>query len=393
MSHPIQYQVSLLKLISMIDEINLEVYFYWDFGCKDSYDSEFGTTVKWDLPLLEGYKNRFLTNFSIKKGTHFFGCINPGLILPILLKKHDVVMIFGWALFSNWLVIFASKISKTPILLFAESPLSHELVKSGIFNKFRQKLLKNLFNLVSGFIYIGQENKDFYKSYNIPNSKLYFAPYAVDNTRHIKAKNEIRISGMRDDFLEEKVSNSVVILFVGKLIEKKRPMDLLKSFKKLQDKNISKNLLLWFVGDGGQRTEIQDYIEKHQIDGVKLWGFQNQTELPYLYTLGDIFVLPSGYGETWGLVVNEAMCYAKPIIVSNLVGCGSDLVTKNNGFVVPYSDTDKMAYSLKILIENDELRKNFGQESEKIIKSYSQEICAEKIALASFSIFSQNAKI
>ena len=391
MSHPIQYQVSLLKLISMIDEINLEVYFYWDFGCKDSYDSEFGTTVKWDLPLLEGYKNRFLTNFSIKKGTHFFGCINPGLILPILLKKHDVVMIFGWALFSNWLVIFASKISKTPILLFAESPLSHELVKSGIFNKFRQKLLKNLFNLVSGFIYIGQENKDFYKSYNIPNSKLYFAPYAVDNTRHIKAKNEIRISGMRDDFLEEKVSNSVVILFVGKLIEKKRPMDLLKSFKKLQDKNISKNLLLWFVGDGGQRTEIQDYIEKHQIDGVKLWGFQNQTELPYLYTLGDIFVLPSGYGETWGLVVNEAMCYAKPIIVSNLVGCGSDLVTKNNGFVVPYSDTDKMANSLKILIENDELRKNFGQESEKIIKSYSQEICAEKIALASFSIFNQNA--
>ena len=391
MSHPIQYQVSLLKLISMIDEINLEVYFYWDFGCKDSYDSEFGTTVKWDLPLLEGYKNRFLTNFSIKKGTHFFGCINPGLILPILLKKHDVVMIFGWALFSNWLVIFYSKISKTPILLFSESPLSHELVKSGIFNKFRQKLLKNLFNLVSGFIYIGQENKEFYKSYNIPDSKLYFAPYAVDNTRHIKAKNEIRISGMRDDFLEEKVSNSVVILFVGKLIEKKRPMDLLKSFKKLQDKNISKNLLLWFVGDGGQRTEIQDYIEKHQIDGVKLWGFQNQTELPYLYTLGDIFVLPSGYGETWGLVVNEAMCYAKPIIVSNLVGCGSDLVTKNNGFVVPYSDTDKMAYSLKILIENDELRKAFGQESEKIIKSYSQEICAEKIALASFSIFNQNA--
>jgi len=393
MSHPIQYQVSLLKLISMIDEINLEVYFYWDFGCKDSYDSEFGTTVKWDLPLLEGYKNRFLTNFSIKKGTHFFGCINPGVILPILLKKHDVVMIFGWALFSNWLVIFASKISKTPILLFAESPLSHELDKSGIFNKFRQKLLKNLFNLVSGFIYIGQENKEFYKSYNIPDSKLYFAPYAVDNTRHIKAKNEIKISGMRDDFSEEKVSNSVVILFVGKLIEKKRPMDLLKSFKKLQDKNISKSLLLWFVGDGGQRIEIQDYIEKHQIDGVKLWGFQNQTELPYLYTLGDIFVLPSGYGETWGLVVNEAMCYAKPIIVSNLVGCGSDLVTKNNGFVVPYSDTDKMADSLKILIENDELRKNFGQESEKIIKSYSQEICAKKIALASISIFSQNAEI
>ena len=389
MSHPIQYQVSLLKNISMSNGIDLEVYFYWDFGYKDTYDHEFDSKIKWDVPLLDGYKNRFLKNFSIKKGTQFFGCINPSVIFPFLFKRHDVVMLFGWALFSNWLVFLAAILSRTPILLFAESPLSHELVKTGIFNKFRRKLLKGLFSLIDGFIYIGEENKAFYKSYNIPDSKLYFAPYAVDNTRHLKSKNEIEISGIRSDISIEKVPNSVVILFVGKLIEKKRPMDLLKSFKKLHDENFSKNLLLWFVGDGKQRNELENYVDNHKLGGVKFWGFQNQTELPHLYALGDIFVLPSGYGETWGLVVNEAMCYAKPIIVSDLVGCGKDLVTPNNGFIVPYSDSEKMANAIKILVESDQLRKDFGKESASIIQNFSQEICAEKIAIAASTISNQ----
>jgi glycosyltransferase involved in cell wall biosynthesis len=392
MSHPIQYQVSLLKHISMSDGIDLEVYFYWDFGYKDTYDQEFDSKIKWDLPLLDGYKNRFLKNFSIKKGTHFFGCINPSVIFPVLFKKHEVVMIFGWALFSNWLVFLAAILSRTPILLFAESPLSHELIKSGFFNKFRQKLLKVLFNLIDGFIYIGEENKEFYESYNIPESKLYYAPYAVDNTRHQRSKNEIEISGIRSDISIEKVTNSVVILFVGKLIEKKRPMDLLKSFKKLQDDSSNKKILLWFVGDGEQRIELKEYVEQYQINDVKFWGFQNQTELPHLYALGDIFVLPSGYGETWGLVVNEAMCYAKPIVVSDLVGCGKDLVTPNNGFIVPYSDNEKMANAIKLLVENDQLRKDFGKESERIIKNFSQEICAKKISIAVSSILNQYEK-
>jgi len=392
MSHPIQYQVSLLKNISMANGIDLEVYFYWDFGYKDTYDHEFDSNIKWDLPLLDGYKNRFLKNFSINKGTHFFGCINPSVIFTVLFKRHDVVMLFGWALFSNWLVFLSALLSRTPILLFAESPLSHELVKTGIFNKFRQKLLKGLFSLIDGFIYIGEENKAFYESYNIPKSKLYFAPYAVDNTRHLKSKNEIEISGIRSDISIEKVPNSVVILFVGKLIEKKRPMDLLKSFKRLQDDSSNHKTLLWFVGDGEQRKELKEYVEEHQIGNVKFWGFQNQTELPHLYALGDIFVLPSGYGETWGLVVNEAMCYAKPIVVSDLVGCGRDLVTPNNGFIVPYSDSKKMANAIQLLVENDQLRLDFGKESERIIKNFSQEICAEKIVIAVSSIFNQYEK-
>ena len=387
MSHPIQYQVSLLKKLANIDGINLNVYFYWDFGCKDSYDPEFNNIVKWDLPLLDGYKYSFLRNFSLKKGTHFFGCINFGVIIPILFKKQDVVMIFGWALFSNWLVVIAALISRTPILLFAESPFSHEVLKKSFLNKIRRKVLKGLFSLINGFLYIGKENKMFYKSYGIAEEKLFFVPYAVDNERHFKSQKLIHLLGVNRDIAIEKDKDSIVVLFVGKLIEKKRPLDLLKSFKKLQEQHTTKKILLWFVGNGTQLKELEKYVLNHQMINVKFWGFQNQTQLPHLYALGDIFVLPSGYGETWGLVVNEAMCYGKPIIVSDLVGCGADLVTLNNGFIVPYGDTNKMADALKALVENEKMRNDFGKESRVIINKYSQEIAATQIAKASLRLF------
>ena len=193
--------------------------------------------------------------------------------------------------------------------------------------------------------------------------------------------------GAENDLAIEKDKDSIVVLFVGKLIEKKRPLDLLKSFKKLQEQHTTKKILLWFVGNGTQLKELEKYVLNHQMINVKFWGFQNQTQLPHLYALGDIFVLPSGYGETWGLVVNEAMCYGKPIIVSDLVGCGADLVTLNNGFIVPYGDTNKMADALKALVENEKMRNDFGKESRVIINKYSQEIAATQIAKASLRLF------
>ncbi len=54
-------------------------------------------------------------------------------------------------------------------------------------------------------------------------------------------------------------------------------------------------------------------------------GFQNQTELPAWYAAADVLVLPSDGGETWGLVVNEALACGTPAVVSDAVGCAPDL--------------------------------------------------------------------
>ena len=59
-SHPIQYQAPLLQLIAADPEIELEVFFFSDFSLKPYLDPGFGKTIKWDIPLTEGYKHQFL---------------------------------------------------------------------------------------------------------------------------------------------------------------------------------------------------------------------------------------------------------------------------------------------------------------------------------------------
>jgi len=131
---------------------------------------------------------------------------------------------------------------------------------------------------------------------------------------------------------------------------------------------------LLFVGDGALRSELENYIKEHNLKNVHFTGFKNQTELPKYYAMADIFVLPSGVGETWGLVVNEAMCFSLPVIISDIVGCGKDLVkNEKNGYIFPVGDVKKIAEHLADLIKNPKRRKLFGEKSLNIIKNYNHD--------------------
>ena len=163
-----------------------------------------------------------------------------------------------------------------------------------------------------------------------------------------------------------------VILFLGKLIEKKRPMDLLRAYELL----ITNNQLpiipsLVFVGDGALRPDLETYVKEHDLNGVHFAGFKNQTEIPEYYAMADVFVLPSGPGETWGLVVNEAMCFGLPVIVSDMVGCGPDLVKDGeNGYLFDLGDVEMLGNKLYGLVSNRDDIYRFGLMSTKKISGY-----------------------
>lgn len=379
MSHPIQYQVPLLTKIAKNPNYKMHTYFFWDFGVKATYDSEFKTQIKWDIPILEGYEHTFLKNYSWKPSYSFLGMINPGVIGKVFAKKHDAVLIYGWQIFSNWLVIFSAILSNTPIFLQAESPLNQESTKSGVKQWVKQILLKALFRQISGFFYIGEQNKRFFKSYNVPDEKLFFSPYAVNNERYFK---EHAIRADEKMALRRKYGipeNTIVFLFVGKFIEKKRPRQLLQAFEHLNEPNAA----LVLVGDGEIKAEMIKYVEDKKIAHVIFAGFKNQLELPDFYLLADAFVLPSGVGETWGLVVNEAMCFGLPVIISDMVGCGSDLVFEGeNGFKFPVDDVSALTESLRKILINSSRLKLMGAKSQSIVSQYSHEKDVEAIGRA-----------
>jgi len=136
-----------------------------------------------------------------------------------------------------------------------------------------------------------------------------------------------------------------VVLFAGKFLNKKRPVDLIKAVALLHRKE--KRVQCLFVGAGPLEDRMRTAILKHKIK-AKIVGFKNQSEMPRYYGISDLLTLPSDDSETWGLVVNEAMACGIPAIVSDRVGCGPDLIMPGEtGAVYPMGNIQKLSDAIE----------------------------------------------
>ena len=170
-----------------------------------------------------------------------------------------------------------------------------------------------------------------------------------------------------------------IILFAGKYISKKKPLYLLKAFKQLNDPEC----LLLMVGEGELRKEMEEYIKESKLENVLLTGFINQSEIPKYYEVADVFVMCSGIGETWGLSVNEAMNFEKPVIVSKTCGCCTDLVKHGiNGFSFEEGDIDDLVSCLQKILTDDLFCTAAGKASGEIIREYSIENIVNNLVLS-----------
>ena len=97
------------------------------------------------------------------------------------------------------------------------------------------------------------------------------------------------------------------------------------------------------AGDGPLRQECERFAIENRTP-VRFAGFLNQSQIASAYVASDVLALPSDGGETWGLVVNEAMVCGRACIVSDRVGCGPDLVISGEtGLVFPLGDVECLA--------------------------------------------------
>ena len=373
-SHPIQYQTPLFKKLAAQPGIDLTVFFFWDFGVKETYDPQFGQKVKWDIPVLEGYKSEFLKNISHNKtSANFFGEINPGLFFKIANGRYDAMIVFGWQTISHWFAILAGFLTGTPVFVRGENPFNQEPKKSFFKKIVKQIVLRGLFKLIKGFFYIGEENKEFYRYYGVPESKLYFVPYAADNDRFMAEAKKLKPI---KDKLKRKLGISKqqnVILFSGKLVNGKRPFDLISAYEELIGEMLKERSLrpaLVFMGNGPIKANLEKYVKQNELDQVYFVGFKNQSEMPEFYVIADVFVLPSG-GETWGLVVNEAMCFSLPVIVSSAVSCGKDLIIPGqNGYIFSVGDKKSLLDCLNKILSNQKIAKEMSKKSFEIISKW-----------------------
>jgi glycosyltransferase involved in cell wall biosynthesis len=169
-------------------------------------------------------------------------------------------------------------------------------------------------------IAVGQNSRDYFLWCGLPPERIVIAPHSIDTLRFGDPAGEHMrraLQWRRELGIPE---GSAVVVFAGKLSEKKDPSLLLETFLGLKS---SSHLI--FVGGGELEGKLRARAEGRPE--VHFLPFQNQSEMPSVYRLADLFVLPSrGPGETWGLAMNEAMACGRPVIAGSRVGGARDLI-------------------------------------------------------------------
>jgi glycosyltransferase involved in cell wall biosynthesis len=215
----------------------------------------------------------------------------------------------------------------------------------------------------------GLWSREYFLHYGARRERIFLVPHAIDNGR-FEAEADC-LAPRRPDIRKEKDlgGNATVFMFSGKFIPKKRPMDFVSAIERAARRNPSIQGLM--VGDGPLRAGCEAVVREMSVP-IRFTGFLNQSQITRAYVASDALVLPSDGGETWGLVVNEAMACGRPCIVSDRVGCGPDLVVpQETGAIFPLGDVNALANSMLELARDPERTISMGLEARSRVRNYS----------------------
>ena len=376
-THPIQYYAPVFRALTLSNSVSPRVFFTWSQSAEGAlFDPGFGMRVSWDIPLRDGYDHVFVRNVAKQPGTgHFNGIQNPTLNREIADWGASAVLIYGWNLSSHLSALRHFK-GRVPVLFRGDSTLLDP--RNRIRSLARKIWLRWVYSHVDVAIAVGQNNRDYYTWCGLNAARIAFAPHSVDTHRFRDGggDDELRAQRWRSELgIPE---HEVVFLFAAKFIPKKAPMLLLDAFLAM---NSAAHLIL--AGTG----ELEPMLRGRAAGSgnVHFLPFQNQRDMPAVYRLGDVYVLPSrGPGETWGLALNEAMASARAVISSSSAGGARDLVQRDvTGWIFNSGDAEDLTRVMQTALRHG--RKGLlqiGAAAQRASAGWSTEAAAEAIAAA-----------
>jgi len=318
-SHPIQYQAPLFRALA--ERCDLLVYFAHRATAADQAEAGFGAGFDWDTDLTTGYRSEFLPNVAGKPSVvRFGGCDTPAVAGRIALGHHDAFVVFGWHLKSYLQAAWACRKLGVPLLARTDSHL--EAPRSRIKRMLKTVLYPLFLRQFDAFLPAGTRAAEYLRHYRVPAERIHVVPYCIDVERFRAGARQA--SAQREALRSQwgVAPGELALLFVGKLIDCKRPGDLLEAVARLRASGIAARAV--FVGTGPLEARLR--ARAAELGDVAAFaGFTNQGAMPSCYAAADLLALPSA-SETWGMVVNEAFACGLPVVASTAVGCAPDLI-------------------------------------------------------------------
>ncbi len=194
-----------------------------------------------------------------------------------------------------------------------------------------------------------------------PEPRLFRIPYYCDLAAFFAAPRRVRDDGR------------VVFFFCGQMIARKGVDLLLAAFARLGD-----HARLLLVGREAELPALLAPLPPEVRERCVYAGFQPPEELPRFFAQADVFVLPSRY-DGWGVVVNQALGAGLPVVCSDMVGAGHDLLEEGvNGLKFRAGDTDSLAEKMARLVREPEVIEKWGAASRAKARDWTPEAGAAK---------------
>jgi glycosyltransferase involved in cell wall biosynthesis len=320
-----------------------EVWFATDCSARGYFDPGFGCKVRWQQPILEGFPHRVLHN---TRGEPLQGCrsLHGRGLFSLLKEERPSAVLFTSFLYEyDWIAWLGCLRLGLPVWIRQETQD----------NAFRRAALKSLirrwiycwvYRSVVHAFYIGELNRQHLLRHGVSPTRLTRCPYCVADPLSglTRAARERLRSEVRAHYGFG--SGACVVAFVGKLIPKKDPILLVQAVQRGVAQG-ARGLRLWFIGGGPLETQLRRLCSELALP-VSFAGFVNQDRLPSHYLAADIVALPSREGETWGLVINEALQAGCAVAMSQSVGCAAEFGGWERCRTFPVGDADACTGSL-----------------------------------------------
>lgn len=280
-----------------------------------------------------------------------------------------------WVIPQGFIAILVGKLLNIPVVITAHGGDAFSL-NSGVLSRLKRLTLRHSQAWTSNTPATAQA---FGKTSSIPTPNI--IPMGVDI--------ELFQSGSKEKLANTETRN--IILFVGRLVEKKGVKYLIEAYSKLPKKNQQESIL-WIIGEGDEREALESQAEKSGIKNIKFWGQVQNNKLPDFYAAASIFVAPSiidskGDTEGQGVILLEAMASGTPIISTNVGGIPEVISEGKTGLLVQANSSAELSDAITHLLNNKKQAKELTSNAlDSVKKDYAWPVVSKQF----ISLFKQH---
>lgn len=250
-----------------------------------------------------------------------------------------------------------------------------DAVNIGTFHAFRgsyygyfygRPILRRVFNSLDGRIAVSRAAKRFVRQY-------FMAPYKII-PNGVEAG---RFDPQRVEPWPEFNDGRPNILFVGRPEKRKGVGFLLRAYPQIKAAFPDARFIIVGAGDW-ESSKYRAYIERHALRDIVIVGRVSDQDLPRYHRSAQVFCSPAIAGESFGIVLLEAMAAGVPVVAGDIEGYREVLTNDDEGFLVPPGNVEALADAICLLLQDRALAYSMGQRGILTAAEYSWQHIAEQ---------------